>query len=176
MRVVQIQGADKRCPKLTEKMQRPAQKCDMAADRASAGKTGDGLIDNCLEDGGRKIFLGCALIDQRLDVRLREYAASGRDGVEGLIVFRVLIESCHIRLQQGGHLVDKGAGAAGTGSVHALVDAGSVKIDDLRILPAQLDRNICLGRMLLQTAGDRDNFLNETESSYCLQGSARRIR
>ena len=46
-----------------KKVQRTAEKCDMSADGLTAGKTADGLIDNCLENGSRKVFFGRAVID-----------------------------------------------------------------------------------------------------------------
>jgi len=44
-------------------VQRTAEKCDMSADGLTAGKAADGLIDNCLENGSRKVFFGRAVID-----------------------------------------------------------------------------------------------------------------
>ena len=59
----------------------------------SAGQSADGLVDNSLEDGGGQIFPGGTFIDQRLDVRLGKHAAAGSDGVEGLVILCVFVET-----------------------------------------------------------------------------------
>ena len=55
----------------------------MSADGLTAGKTADGLVDNCLENGSSQVFFGRAVIDQRLDIRFCKYAAAGRDRYKG---------------------------------------------------------------------------------------------
>ena len=40
----------------------------MTADRFSAGKSTDGLVDNCLENRSRQVFFGSTVVDQRLDI------------------------------------------------------------------------------------------------------------
>ena len=47
-------------------------------------------------------------------------------------------------VQQGGHLVDEGAGAAGAGAVHPLLQ-GVAEEDDLGVLAAQLDDGVGAG-------------------------------
>ncbi len=73
-------------------MQRAAQKGHMPPNRLAAGKTADGLVYHRLKDGGGKIFLCGALIDERLDIGLGKHAAAGRYGVKGMIIFSVFIE------------------------------------------------------------------------------------
>ena len=63
-----------------------------------------------------------------------------------------------IGLQQGGHLVDEGAGAAGANTVHALFQT-AVKINDLGVFAAQFDGHIGLGSHLLQGRGYCNHFL-----------------
>ena len=58
----------------------------MSADRFTAGKSADRLVDNRLEDGCRQILSGRAFIDQRLDIRLCKYTASGCNRVDRLII------------------------------------------------------------------------------------------
>ena len=72
-------------------MQRAAEKDHMAADRLSAGKTGDRLVDDGLENGSRKVFFCRTLIDQRLDIGLRKYAAARSNGIERLVIFCIFI-------------------------------------------------------------------------------------
>ena len=61
-------------------------------------------------------------------------------------MLRVLIQTRDIGLKKGSHLINEGTGTAGAGTVHTLVDRGAVKVDDLGILPAELNRDICLRR------------------------------
>ncbi len=68
MFIVQLQGSDKSGLQLRKEVKRPAKESNVSADRFTAGKTGNGLVDNCLENGGRKVFLGCSVVDQRLDI------------------------------------------------------------------------------------------------------------
>ena len=116
-------------------MQRAAQKSDRTADRLAAGQAADCLVDDRLDNGGRQIFLGSAFVDQGLDVGFGKNAAAGRDRVYCLIICRILIKTGGVGLQQGGHLVDKGAGAAGADPVHTLVDPAG-KVDDFGVLSA----------------------------------------
>jgi len=61
--VVQIQGADKSSLELGKEVKRTSEKGNMTADRLTAGKTADRLIDHCLENGGREILSGSTLVD-----------------------------------------------------------------------------------------------------------------
>lgn len=87
--------------------------------------------------------LRCALVEQRLNIRLGEYAAAGRDGVDALRALCEFIELGRRNVQQDGHLVDKSAGAARAGAVHALLQLTGEEYD-LRVLAAQLNDNIGL--------------------------------
>ena len=78
----QIQGADKCRAQLREEMKRSTEKRNIAADRLAACQTADGLVDNRLENGGGQILFGCALIDEGLDIRLGENAATRRDRID----------------------------------------------------------------------------------------------
>ena len=63
-------------------MQRSSEERNAAADRLAARKSGNSLVYDSLEDRSRKVGAGSALIDERLDVRFRKYAAARRDGVD----------------------------------------------------------------------------------------------
>ena len=58
----------------------------MSADRFTAGKSTDRLVDNRLEDGCRKILAGCTFIDQRLDIGFGKYTTSCSDRVDRFII------------------------------------------------------------------------------------------
>ena len=146
---------------LGEKVKRSSQECHMAADRFTAGQAADGLVDNRLENGGGKVFFGRALVDQGLDIGLCENAAAGGNGIKGFVIFCVFIQAGGIRLKQGSHLVDKGTGTAGTDAVHTLLHISAFKIDDLRVLAAELDGNVRLGSAILQGCGYGNNLLNK---------------
>ena len=68
MFIIQLQGSDKSSLQLRKEVKRPAKEGNVSADRFTAGKTGNGLVDNCLENGGRKVFLSCSVVDQWLDI------------------------------------------------------------------------------------------------------------
>ena len=66
-------------------------------------------------------------------------------------------------MEQRGHLIDEGARAAGTGLVHAQIDAAS-EIKNLRVLAAEFNGDVCLGGQLGNAARGGDDFLNEREA------------
>ena len=63
-------------------------------------------------------------------------------------------------MQQGGHLVDKGAGAAGAHAVHPLLQTAG-EVDDLGILAAQFDGHVRLGIALFQRRSHRHHLLHK---------------
>ena len=65
-------------------------------------------------------------------------------------------------MQQGCHLVDERARAAGAGAVHALLDA-VVEIDDLGVLAAQLDGNVGGRDKSLDSALAGDDLLDKLQ-------------
>ena len=75
--LIQLQSTDKAFTQLREKVKRSSQECHMAADRFTTGQAADGLVDHCLENGGRQVFFSGAFVDQRLNIRLCKYAAAG---------------------------------------------------------------------------------------------------
>ena len=141
-------------------MQRAAEKSDVAADRPAAGKAGDGLVDHGLKDGGGKIGRRGALVDERLNIGFGEDAAAGRDGIDPGGLFGGAVEPLRVGLEQGGHLVDEGPGAAGTDAVHALLRRAG-EVDDLGVLTAELDGDIRLGKACTQRRGHGDDLLHE---------------
>ena len=109
--------------------------------RPAARQARDGLGHDGLEDGGRHVLGAGAFVKQRLHVSLGKDAAAAGDGIDGGGVGRELVEAARVGVQQGCHLIDEGARAAGAGAVHALLDA-VVKVDDLGVLAAQLDGDV----------------------------------
>ena len=65
---IQFECPDKCLFQLRKEMERTAKKGNMSPDRFSTGQTADGLIDNRLENRGRKIFFRCPLVNQGLDI------------------------------------------------------------------------------------------------------------
>ena len=130
-------------------MERTTKECNVATDRFTAGKTTDRLVDDCLENRGRKIFSCGTFIDQRLDVCFGKNTAAGCNWIDRLVIFRIFIQTGGICLDQGSHLVNKRTCTAGTDTVHTLFYITAFKIDDLCILTTKLDRNICLRSIVL---------------------------
>ena len=54
-----------------------------------------------------------------------------------------LVETGGVGMEQLGHLVDEGAGAARAGAVHALL-GGGMEVGDLGVLAAELDDDVRL--------------------------------
>ena len=154
------QGLDKTRLELGEVVQRAAQERHVAVDGAAASQTGDSLRDHRLEDRGGDVLFLSALVEQRLDIGLGKDTAARCDGVDDRVVFGELVEAAGIRIQKACHLVDKRTRTACAGTVHALLDA-AVKVDDLGIFSAKLDRNICLGDERLDSVLVCDDLLDK---------------
>ena len=76
-------------------------------------------------------------------------------------------------MQQARHLVDEGTRAASARAVHALLDA-VVKVDDLRVLAAQLDDDVGLGLEGLDCRLGGDDLLHELKAQPLRQEQAAR--
>ena len=140
--------------------QRPAQIQDIALDGAALCQTGNGLVDHRLVDAGGDILRARALIDEGLYVTFGKHAAAGRDGIGALGLFRGLVHLVGTHLQQSGHLVDEGTGAAGTAAVHA--DLGAVgQEQDLCVLAAQLDHTVGGGHKPLDCHTGGEHLLHK---------------
>ena len=138
---VQIERKVEAVAQLGEILQRAAQEGDVAADGTAARQARDGLGHDSLEDGSGHVLGAGALVEQRLHVGLGKNAAAAGDGIDGGGVGRELVEAAGIGVQQGCHLIDEGARAAGAGAVHALLDA-VVEVDDLGVFATQLDGDV----------------------------------
>ena len=91
-----------------------------------------------------KILFCCTVVDERLDIRFANTPQRASDRVDGLVMFRILIQAGCIGLQKRSHLVDERTGTACTDTVHTLFDIAAFKIDDFGILAAELDGNVGL--------------------------------
>ena len=158
--VRQLQRADEGGLELGQKVQRPAQKRNVAADGLAAGKARDRLVDDCLKDRGGKVGLCRALVDEGLDVRLGEHAAARGDGVDLLVVRGLAVKARGVGLQKSGHLVDERAGAAGADAVHSLFQP-AFEVDDLGVLAAKLDGDVHLRGDALERLRHGDDLLHE---------------
>ena len=76
-------------------------------------------------------------------------------------MFCIFIQACGIGLKKRCHLVDEGTGTSGADTVHTLFHVAAFKINDFRILTAQLDGNISLWRVSLQCLSDGNHFLHK---------------
>ena len=88
---IKLQRPDKSGLKLGKEVKWTAEKSNVSANRLSAGKTGDRLVDNGLEDGGRQILFRGAVVDQRLNIGFCKNAAAGSDGIKSLIILRIFV-------------------------------------------------------------------------------------
>ena len=74
------------------------------------------------------------------------------------------IQLVHRHVQQSRHLVDEGAGAAGAGAVHALLQAVAEE-DDLGVLAAQLDDRVGAGVQGVHGLGRGVHLLHEIQAA-----------
>jgi len=158
--VRQLQRTDERGLELGKEVQRPAQECNVTADRLAAGKTRDRLVDDRLKDRGGEVGFRRALVDEGLNVRLGEYAAARGDGIDLLIVRGLAVKPRGVGLQKSSHLVDERAGAAGADAVHALFQP-TFEVNDLGVLAAELNGNVYLRRGALQRLRYGHDLLHE---------------
>jgi hypothetical protein len=56
-------------------VKRTAKEGNITANWLAAGKTADGLINYCLEDRSGEVFLGCTVVDERLNIGFGKYTA-----------------------------------------------------------------------------------------------------
>ncbi|KAF5028097.1 hypothetical protein DSECCO2_662630 [anaerobic digester metagenome] len=136
---------------------------------------GDGLVDDRRKDGGCDVVMVCALVEQRLNVRLCEHAAARSDGIKALGARGVIVHLLRSDIQQGGHLINKGAGAAGAGAVHAHLQP-VFQEENFGVLAAQLNGGIGVGQTVAQGDAGRKNLLHKRDAALFGQPHARRAR
>ena len=145
------------------------------SDLQTLGQTSDGLLGDGVEGGQRQVLPGNSLVQEGLNIRLGEHAASSGDIIDRLALLRSPVEILYRNPQNLCHLIDESARSSGTAAVHAHVihlQAPACGIlpeeDDLCILTAQLD-----GRSHIAVTGTKrqrvgDDFLDK--------GNARPVR
>ena len=144
-------------------MQRPAQKRHIAAYRSSTCKARYRLIYDRLKNRSRNIFLGCPLIDQRLNICFCKYTAACRNRIKRLIALGKLIQSHRVRIEQGRHLVNKSTCAACARSIHSLLKR-RLHISNFSVFSAQLQYNICLRNIFLRRPCPGNDLLDKRQS------------
>ncbi|KFI71358.1 hypothetical protein BMIN_1524 [Bifidobacterium minimum] len=142
-------------------------------DGTAGGQTGDGLRRDGGEDRRRQIALVCAVVDQGLQIRFGEDAASRGYGIEVRVVGRQIVEAGGVDVEQRGHLVDEGPRSARARAIHPLLGRG-FEIGDLRVLAAELDDDVGPGNPLIDGAGLGDDLLDEGKTELVGQSQAAR--
>ena len=154
---------------LGQEVQRPAQEHDVTADGAPAGQARDGLGDDGLEDGGGQVLPCGTLVDERLEVGLGEDAAARGDGVERRVARGHIVQAGGVGVEELGHLIDEGSGAARAGAVHALL-GGGVEVGDLGVLATELDDDVGLRIAHAHRLGLGNDLLDEGQAHEGGQG------
>ena len=167
--VIQLESTDKRFSQFREEMKRSTEESNMSADWFSAGKTTDGLVDDCLEIEADRSSLVAPSFDQRLDICLGKYAAAGCNCIKCFVIFGIFVQTGCICLEKGRHLIDERSGTSGADSVHTLLNISIFKIDDLGIFAAQLDRYIGLWCIILKSGGNGNNLLDKRYAKMLCQ-------
>ena len=171
--IVEIQRFAEAFVQLREVLQRATKQGDVAANGTAAREARNGLRYDGLENGGRDVFFASAFVQKRLHVGFGEHAAAARDGVNGGVAFCELVQAASVGVEQGRHLVDERARAAGAGAVHALFDA-VVEVDDLRVFAAEFDDDVGLRNEGLNGGFARDDLLNEVDAEPLREQKAAR--
>ena len=140
--------------------QRTAEVQNVALDGAALGQARNGLVDDGLIDGGRDVARLRTLVDEGLDVAFGKHAAAAGDGVGAGRALGGLVHLVGTHLQQGSHLVNERAGAAGTAAVHA--DLGAVgQEQDFCVLAAQLNDAVGAGGQAVGCHAGGENLLHK---------------
>ena len=160
--LVQVEREVEAVAQLGEVLQRAAQEGDVTADGTAARQARDSLGHDGLEDGCGDVLGAGTLVEQWLHVGLGKDAAAAGDGIDGSGVGCELVKTARVGVQQGCHLVDECARTAGTGAVHALLDA-VVEVDDLGVLAAELDGDVGCRDEGLDGALTGDNLLDKLQ-------------
>ncbi|CCX39036.1 unknown [Clostridium sp. CAG:1013] len=158
---------------LGEEGERSAQVYHVALDLPALGQTGNGLIHHGGEDALGDIVFLSALVQKGLDVAFGEHAAAGGNAVRALALPGDVVKLCGGDVQQGGHLVDEGAGAAGAGAVHPHFH-GAGEEQDLGVLTPQLDDHVGVRYVLFHSGPGGVHFLDEGDVQILCQAHARR--
>ena len=140
----EAQGLVKTFPQLGQEGEGAPQVQHLPLDTPPLGQPGDGLVHHRPEDTGGHVLLPGPLVQQGLDVGLGKDTAAAGDGVGALGLLRQLVHLRRGHLQQGGHLVDKGPGAAGAGAVHPHLHTAGEE-EDLGVLSPQFDDGVGAG-------------------------------
>ena len=142
-------------------MQRSAKECNVSANRFTACKTTDSLVDNCLENGGSQIFSCSTVVDEWLDIWLCKYTTSCSNRVQCFVILCVFVKTGSVCLKKRCHLVNKRTCTTGTDTIHTLFNIPAFKINDFSIFTAELNSYIGLRSVVLKSRGYGYNFLNE---------------
>ena len=172
MLVIQLQSPYKSLLQFGKEMKRAAQKCHMSADRFTACKSGDSLIDYCLENRCGKVFLGGTVIDQRLDVCFGKNTAAGSDRIKGFVILCIFIQSGCIALKKRCHLINKRTCSSGTDTVHSLFNITTLKVDDFGIFASKLNGDVSKGCKFLKGRGNSDYLLDKRNTQVICQCKA----
>ena len=139
-------------------MERTAQEHHCAANRATIREARNSLSCHCGKDRGRQVLMCCALVDERLEIGLREYSAAGRDRIELLVPAGQLIQTRGVSVEQGGHLVDKRTCSARAGSIHPLFRSG-MQVRDFGVFTAKFDDDVDIRVQAARCFRTRNDFL-----------------
>ena len=151
------------------------QKLRLRGDAAHVGVVGHGELAALLgsgHHGGRAGVKGQhigALVDERLEVGLGEDAAARGDGVERRVARGHIVQAGGVGVEELGHLIDEGSGAARAGAVHALL-GGGVEVGDLGVLTTELDDDVGLRIAHAHRLGLGDDLLDEGQAHEGGQG------
>ena len=163
MVLVQLQRLHKALPQAGEEVERTAQEDNLPLQLPPLGEAGHSLIHHGLKNRGRHILLAPALVQDRLDIALGKNATAGGDGVYFFVLQGEFIQFGDGHIHQGGHLIDEGAGSAGTGAVHPLLQ-GAAEENNLGVLAAQLNNGVGVRYVGINGGGGGVHLLHKVDT------------
>ena len=122
------------------------------------------MADNRAEDTLGNIAFSRALVEQGLNIGFREHAAARGDCVCLFISLCQLVKLLERNVEQSRHLVDKRSRTAGAGAVHSYLKTVCQE-QNLSVLAAQLDYNICAGNKGICGNSGGKNLLHKLNSA-----------
>ena len=135
---------------------------DIALNLASLRQPCNRLVDDGEENARRDIFAARPLVEQRLYVRFCKHAAARRDGIGALAPPGERVHLVRRDAHERRHLVDKRPRTPGATAVHTDFH-GTIKEEDLGVLPAEFNDDGRLGREAADGDARRPHLLHERE-------------
>ena len=171
--LIKVKSSPESLSQCAEVCKRTAEEKYLSLYLSALSKTWNSLVNDSLKNRCGDIFLSCALIEQRLYIRLSENAAAWSDRISFLSLESKLVHLCRCNAQQTSHLIYERTCTACAWAVHSLLNTACEE-DYLSVLTAQLNYNVCLRVALVYGNKSGENLLHEWNAAgFCDTESCR---